>query len=114
MSVKNITYIATAFILSTLAALTLVYEAGRRYGMTVKQCPPADTHTADSLRIAAEGLGYRLMIQQDETAAIRARLDSMEAAPKQSPKQRVSYAFSSSYGMPVGALVDSLLATPIE
>lgn len=114
MSAKNLTYIATAFIVAILAALTLVYDAGKRYGMTLKQCPPADTRTADSLRLEAAGLEVRLAAKQAETAAIRARIDSLEALPKPSPKQRASYAFSTSYGLPVGALVDSLLATPAE
>lgn len=108
-------YLIAAAILVLMVAFAVTYDTAYKKGYRANECPPADTWTADSLQWVATMLEYKLQDVQDEKAHIRERLDSaLNATPKQTPKQRADYAFRSSYGMPVGALVDSLLADPTE
>lgn len=107
-------YRIAASALALVAAFALTYDTAYKNGYRANECPPADTWTADSLQWVANSLMIQLQDVQDEKAYIRERLDSALNTQKPTPKQRADYAFRSSYGMPVGALVDSLLADPTE
>ena len=103
--------------LIAVACVALVvgaFAAGHRAGYLSARCPPVpDTsQRIDSLdRVAAtkaeEADALRL-----ENAALWRAVDSLQTLARRPIKQRLAYAYSSTYGLPVGAIVDSLLAEP--
>lgn len=106
-------------LLTPILVAALVLAAGLwgyLHGRNSVQCPDADRYEAeaDSLRGRTLILEYRLHLREQDTRLARARLDSALNAPKPTPKQHADYAFRASYGMAVGAIVDSLWTTPAE
>ena len=101
-------------VVAGVALIVGAFAAGHRAGYLSARCPPVpDTsQRVDSLDRVAVTKAEEADALRVENAALWRAVDSLQTIARRPIKQRLAYAYSSTYGLPVGAIVNSLLAEP--
>jgi hypothetical protein len=100
------------FLLLVLALILALLVGAFLAGRSSVHCPVPDRSALDSLRGALAGQQAMLSAASAKAERLKAMLDSAQAAPRPTIKQRVEDAYTARNGSAVHALIERMDAGP--